>query len=58
MSQNMVIQAHEKWSMEIHQICGDVFGSGPKKTVQKLAAAGQDAEVTRLLEERARLLRV
>ena len=43
---------------EIHQICGDVFGSGPKKTVQKLAAAGQDAEVTRLLEERARILRV
>ena len=58
MSQNMVAQAHEKWSMEIHQICGDVFGSAPKKTVQKLAAAGQDAEVTRLLEERARLLRV
>ena len=56
MSQNMVTQAHEKWSMEIHQICGDVFGSGPKKTVQKLAAAGQDAEVTRLLEERARFL--
>ena len=58
MSQNMVTQAHEKWSMEIHQICRDVFGSGPKKTVQKLAAAGQDAEVTRLLEERARFLRV
>ena len=45
-------------SMEIHQICGDVFGSGPKKTVQKSAAARQDAEVTRLLDERARLLRV
>ena len=58
MSQDMVTQAHEKWSMEIHQICSDVFGSGPKKTVQKLAAAGQNAEVTRLLEERARILRV
>ena len=57
-SQDMVPQAHEKWSMEIHQLCGDVFNSGPKKTVQKLAAAGQDAEVTQLLEERARLLRV
>ena len=41
MSQNMVTQAQEKWSMEIHQICDDVFGSGPKKTVQKLAATGQ-----------------
>ena len=58
MSQNMVTQAQEKWSMEIHHMCGDIFGSGPKKTVQKLAAKGQDAEVTRLLEERARLLRV
>ena len=54
MSKNMVTQAHEKWSMETHQICGDVFGSGPKKTVQKLTAARQDAEVTRLLDERAR----
>ena len=58
MSQEMVAQAYEKWSVKIHQLCGDVFGSGPKKTVQKLAAAGQDAEVTRLHEERARLLRV
>ena len=58
MSQTMVTQAQEKWSMEIHQICGDVFGSGPKKTVQKLPTAGQGAEITRLLEERARLLRV
>ena len=44
--------------MEFHQLCGDVFGSGPKKTVQKLAAAGQNSNVTQLFEEKASLLRV
>ena len=47
-----VKQAQKKWSMEIHQICGDVFGSGPKKDRPKVSG------ITRLLEERARLLRV
>ena len=58
MSQGMVAQARGNWSIRFHQHCGDVFGSGSKKTVRKLAAAGQNNEITQLLEERARLLRV
>ena len=58
MSQSMVAQAQEKWSLEFHQHCGDVLGSGPKNTIRKLAAARQNTEITQLLEERASLLRV
>ena len=58
MSQSVVSQAQEKWSLECHQHCGDVLGSGPKNTIQKLAAARQNTEITQLLEERASLLRV
>ena len=60
MSQDIPDNAHEEWSLKVRQIwiCGDVSGFGPKKIVRKFAAAVQDGEVTRLLDEKARLVRL
>ncbi|CAK0818488.1 unnamed protein product [Prorocentrum cordatum] len=57
MSQHMVAQAQEMWTMECRNVCGGPLGSRSKEVIQMLVAAGQIAEVARLFDERARLLR-